>query len=362
MPDYHDSEYWNGRYETYTEPFDWLLSYEHVRYILRSYVTDTSKILIVGCGNAEFSADMYDDGLQNITNIDLSHVVISQMKERHVSREKMTWEEMDATDMKFPDNSFDLIVDKGLLDTLVCGTDSIENTVKMTFEVFRCLKPNGVFVAISLHEEKDFITLLDNDCIGWAVAHIRIDNPRHDPENDPPQCAQHTLFVCKKLDLDATEDPSLLAELLKYKLRLERAKKENEEEDEEDMGADLDETRSNASILPDVDYFSDTELFKVAQTSVYKQSKQKNQDHTHLLTTTSSGPLESILPYSKRSLHEREKDLSTFDTDSIDIESDRAEVGSDLTSSRLSFKDLVYDCNHSAMDTTFETATPERVC
>eukprot|EP00742_Colponemidia_sp_Colp-10_P001417 GILJ01001525.1.p1 GENE.GILJ01001525.1~~GILJ01001525.1.p1 ORF type:complete len:362 (+),score=53.01 GILJ01001525.1:56-1141(+) len=361
MPDYHNSEYWNERYETYTEPFDWLLSYEHVRYILRSYVTDTSKILIVGCGNADFSADMYDDGLQNITNIDLSRVVIQQMKERHVCRDKMTWEEMDATDMKFADDSFDLIVDKGLLDTLVCGTDSIENTVKMTFEIFRCLKPNGVFVAISLHEETDFITLLDNDCIGWAVAHIRIDNPRHDPENDPPQTAQHTLFVCKKLDLDSREDPSLLAELLKYKLRIERAKKENED-DEEEIGADLDETISNPSVLPDVNYFSDTELYQVAHTNVYKKTKQNNQDHTHVLSTSSSGPFKPISSWSKRSSYDDEKEVSTSDTGSVDIDSDRADVGSDVTSSRLSVKDLVFDCNHSAMDTTFETATPERVC
>jgi ubiquinone/menaquinone biosynthesis C-methylase UbiE len=35
------------------------------------------------------------------------------MKERHVSREKMQWLEMDILDLKFEDESFDLVIDKG---------------------------------------------------------------------------------------------------------------------------------------------------------------------------------------------------------------------------------------------------------
>jgi hypothetical protein len=35
------------------------------------------------------------------------------MKERHISREKMQWLEMDILDLKFEDESFDLVIDKG---------------------------------------------------------------------------------------------------------------------------------------------------------------------------------------------------------------------------------------------------------
>ena len=31
---------------------------------------------MLSCGNSEFSADIYDDGYRNITNIDFSEVVI----------------------------------------------------------------------------------------------------------------------------------------------------------------------------------------------------------------------------------------------------------------------------------------------
>jgi ubiquinone/menaquinone biosynthesis C-methylase UbiE len=35
------------------------------------------------------------------------------MKERHISREKMQWLEMDILDLNFEDESFDLVIDKG---------------------------------------------------------------------------------------------------------------------------------------------------------------------------------------------------------------------------------------------------------
>ena len=41
------------------------------------------KIMVPGCGNAEFSEDLYDAGFENQVNIDISEVVIKQMAERN---------------------------------------------------------------------------------------------------------------------------------------------------------------------------------------------------------------------------------------------------------------------------------------
>ncbi len=49
----------------------------------------SSKILNLGCGNAEFSEDLYDDGYQNIVNIDIAENVINFMQQRNLKREKM---------------------------------------------------------------------------------------------------------------------------------------------------------------------------------------------------------------------------------------------------------------------------------
>lgn len=64
---------------------------------------------------------MYDDGYTNIDNIDISSVVISQMKERNTSRPHMTYSVMDATKLAYPNNTYDLVIDKSTIDALLCG-------------------------------------------------------------------------------------------------------------------------------------------------------------------------------------------------------------------------------------------------
>ena len=83
------------------------------------------KILILGCGNADFSADLYDEGYENIINVDISDVVIKQMADKHEEeRPQMKWIVMDITDMKeFETDSFDLAIDKSTIDSLICSED-----------------------------------------------------------------------------------------------------------------------------------------------------------------------------------------------------------------------------------------------
>jgi len=75
---YGNADYWNDRYLRYS-PFDWLITFEAFKaQQLNSFMNATDAILMLGCGSAAFSADLYDDGYTNITNIDLSDVVIAQ--------------------------------------------------------------------------------------------------------------------------------------------------------------------------------------------------------------------------------------------------------------------------------------------
>ena len=58
--------------------FDWLENFSSLKGILQEFLTHKDmRILILGCGNADFSADLYDEGYENITNVDISAVVIS---------------------------------------------------------------------------------------------------------------------------------------------------------------------------------------------------------------------------------------------------------------------------------------------
>lgn len=80
MPNYGCPKYWDDRYESAgaKASFDWLESYASLNSLLAVFMDRKDmRILILGCGNAEFSEDLYDDGFKNVVNVDISSVVIN---------------------------------------------------------------------------------------------------------------------------------------------------------------------------------------------------------------------------------------------------------------------------------------------
>ena len=87
---------------------------------------------------------MYRDGFKNITNIDISKVVIKSMQEKYRNYEKtfkckrnkkVTHDytlyknkdlHMDARNMNFEDDTFDCIIDKGTFDALIVRKNIIK--------------------------------------------------------------------------------------------------------------------------------------------------------------------------------------------------------------------------------------------
>ena len=61
--DYGDPGYWDLRYQNYDDTmFDWLETWSSLKSILEKHIKPEHKILVLGCGNANFSEDMYDAG------------------------------------------------------------------------------------------------------------------------------------------------------------------------------------------------------------------------------------------------------------------------------------------------------------
>ena len=52
--------------------YDWLAKYESLKPIVEKYLQRTDGVLIPGCGNAEFSFDLYDNGYTHSVSIDNS--------------------------------------------------------------------------------------------------------------------------------------------------------------------------------------------------------------------------------------------------------------------------------------------------
>lgn len=142
-PDYSNKEFWNQRFGA-EEKYDWYITWKEFKPYLKAInLPPTGAILNVGSGNSPLPFDMWRDGLTNLTNIDISDKAIEVMKTQAESQGiGGTWQEMDATKMAFQSDTFDVVIDKGTLDALVCADDKTipANLIK---EMFRVVKPNG---------------------------------------------------------------------------------------------------------------------------------------------------------------------------------------------------------------------------
>ena len=157
-------EYWEERFAI-EEQYDWLLTFEQVKATLLPYLEDEAyggkeaKILLVGVGNSTFSADLYDAGYTNLTNIDYSHNVINNMEKQHKElRPLMQWRCMDMTALTFTeDECFDIIIDKAAMDAIMVDEKDVwEPREEVIINADKCcqcnrqiMKPTSLYLMIS---------------------------------------------------------------------------------------------------------------------------------------------------------------------------------------------------------------------
>ena len=203
MPEYGSASYWDERYSSRnTESFDWYINYDNMREQLLPFLSkDASfEVLIPGCGNSCLAEDLHADGFKNITCIDNSKVVIQQMAERYNALESVDWISADALSLELiPDGCFDCVIDKAVADAILCGDSSFNRISKYVDEMYRVLKPGGVYLLVSHGIPSTRKSHLESEIRSWNVSHIPIKKTPlggYDSSNDASDC--HYLYVCEK--------------------------------------------------------------------------------------------------------------------------------------------------------------------
>mmetsp|Transcript_60325 Transcript_60325/g.143710 ORF Transcript_60325/g.143710 Transcript_60325/m.143710 type:complete len:340 (+) Transcript_60325:139-1158(+) len=181
---YAESNYWEQRFaiDEGSESFDWYVGFGEIEDAFEKHCPPSPglRTLMVGCGTAPLSSEMYSAGYQCMINVDIVPSVVSHMRAKCLSEQPakpMEWAAMDATRMAVRSGSVDLAIDKGTLDALLSGPE-VAQAAAMLAEVWRTLTPGGLFFLITHSRSRgplldDAIHAHHGDCAAWEVVEAR---------------------------------------------------------------------------------------------------------------------------------------------------------------------------------------------
>ena len=173
--EFHQKEYWDSFFKKRgKKAFEWYGEYHELCGILHKYCKTSDRILQVGCGNSTLASDLYDVGYRAITSIDISDQVISQMQQTNKARPELVFEKMDVLDLKYPEDKFSVVLDKGTLDALFTSSGEEEKVAGMWSEIARVLRLGGRYVSVSLLQPHILSSVVSwFSSRGWPVRIIR---------------------------------------------------------------------------------------------------------------------------------------------------------------------------------------------
>ena len=184
-------QYWDNRYKE-EEHTEWLLDSKELGNRMEEVASRWGKevkILHLGCGTSLLPQQLYQLGFTRVFNIDNSPVCISKMSRRFPH---LLFELMDLNDLQYDEHTFDMVVEKSTLDTLISdrsegqaeGKHKVEKCLQ---EISKVLRPGGILLSVSLLSPNEHSAILSP--LGGRVKVERIRGGK-----DQVDCTVATVF------------------------------------------------------------------------------------------------------------------------------------------------------------------------
>ncbi|XP_060098787.1 EEF1A lysine methyltransferase 4 [Heteronotia binoei] len=178
---YRDRSFWEARYrEEGAAPAEWFGGLECFRQQLEAELSPTDRILVLGCGNSALSYNLYQLGYTDITSIDYSAACIASMQDYYAHCPELQWVVMDAQALAFQDASFDVVLEKGTLDSMMVeetdpwhvSQEAKTLLERVLTEVSRVLQPRGRFISITFAQPHFRKCHYAQPAYGWSTRHV----------------------------------------------------------------------------------------------------------------------------------------------------------------------------------------------
>ena len=279
---YADKNYWLQRYENVNCSYEWYDDYETIKPIISDLnLPKRCVILNIGIGNSEFSEKMYDEGYKKSYNIDFARNVIHYMKQKNKRlRSSMIFETMNALDIEYEDEQFDIIFDKATFDCILCDIQANKKAKIYMDEIYRLLKPKGYFFMISNSEPENRNKYLLKKGYKFNILVHKIENDEKDVKyfdmldyNLNYLKKTHYVYVCQKME----EGKSINEEILEDDDEEEKKNNEKKKLEKKNVGENGDKNDDNEKDDEEssISYIKLEEFQKVEKPRSNKDSQSK---------------------------------------------------------------------------------------
>ncbi|XP_021746039.1 endothelin-converting enzyme 2-like [Chenopodium quinoa] len=151
---YLDPLYWFDDRFAKEEHYEWLKDYSYFRHLILENIQPNSSVLELGCGNSQLSDEMYKNGIKNIHGHARIFLRCTSFCAYSMYIKAMV---ADMLDFPFADDSFDVVIKRGIMDVLFVDSgdpwnpksETISKVMAMLQGIHRVLKPNGIYISIS---------------------------------------------------------------------------------------------------------------------------------------------------------------------------------------------------------------------
>ena len=149
-------EYWDdvysGRGDFPADCYSWYYGWDVLGKHVKAYLpTKEERILVPGVGNDSLLVDLVQAGYRNLVGQDYSEHAVERQADLLYQADgaaNVSTLQGDVTNLPLAwTGTYDAVIEKGLLDAVYLSGDG--NVEKAAKELFRVLKPGGVFISVS---------------------------------------------------------------------------------------------------------------------------------------------------------------------------------------------------------------------
>lgn len=155
--------------KTYTEAVDKVGLWQSEQMMIDKYIPKNSHILDLGCGAGRTTINMFKNGYKDIVGLDISDKFIEFAKEYCLKNSlNIPFINGDATKLSFDDEKFDAVIFS--YNGLMCIPGKLNRDMVLK-EVYRVLKPNGIFIftAHNRDDSGEFQYVWDEEKKRWEM-------------------------------------------------------------------------------------------------------------------------------------------------------------------------------------------------